>query len=91
MSEDVREALRLSLDTTTVDFVDASIGLAQKVCSSDIAELRDHLSVIVTRLEKIEADIATLSETRAVAYEDDKYALTKQKLVRLMIDMGYME
>ncbi len=90
MSKEVREALQPSVGGTTVDFVDASISIVQKELAADIAGLRDNLATAVARLEKLESDIAALSVDRQVAYDDDKYALTKQKLVRLMIDMGYM-
>jgi|GEM_PF-7101235 hypothetical protein len=94
MSEEVRNALRPSVDVSVCDFVDASIAVKQGLTAADISAIKTDLRILVNRIQKIEEDVSKLSlsnQDKAIAYTDDKYALTKQKLVRLMVDMGYMK
>ena len=94
MSEEVRNALRPSLDSAIAEFVDASIAITKASTSADVSALQNDLSNMASRITKIEEDVAALaavSGREQIAFDDDKYALTKAKLVRLMVDMGYMK
>ena len=94
MSEEVRNALRPSLDSAIVEFVDASIAITKASTAADVSALQNDLSNMASRITKIEEDVAALaaaSSREQIAYDDDKSALTKQKLVRLMVDLGDMK
>lgn len=58
------------------------------------AEQRGHANLIQTLMSEIDAlktRIVELEARRTGDASDDKYALTKAKLVRLMKDMGYYD
>jgi DNA-binding transcriptional MerR regulator len=92
MSAKIRDALRASIDQQVADFVDASCAVIQAgVTANDAlsqAVNRSALDRIAQLEQKIKELESAFAEKQSVS-EDDKYALTKAKLVRLMKDMGY--
>ncbi len=87
MSESVKAALRPDIDQRTADYVDASVAIAQGECSHRNDEITNRLNMIDDALRKVELKV---DEAIAIAKDkpDDKYALTKAKIVRLMKEMG---
>lgn len=83
MSQTIRDALRPSIDQKVADYVDASIAVQnadrirdETAILNRLVRLQDELSTIKNQIAEIEASMASAP--------DDKYALTKAKLVRLM-------
>jgi hypothetical protein len=87
MSQTIRDALRPSIDQKTADFVDASIAVQnadrvrdETAILNRLVRLQDELSTVKNQIAEINALIAS--------QPDDKYALTKAKLIRLMKQQG---
>lgn len=87
MSKARAAALRAEVHQATADYIDAAIDVAA-------AELHAESLRLQRQLNKIESDINEINETlvnlnKASATEpDDKYALTKRKLVNLLDKLG---
>ncbi len=88
MSQKVRDALRLSMQPDVADFVDASVAvLSNELARTDLnaRHRHDNLAAKVARLELL---LENLSKRIETSHEDDKYALTRRKLIRLAQKMG---
>jgi len=91
MTNPLVQALRHSVDQTTADYIDA---VQKDACAYQAAgdvlrmAMVDQLaSTINDQVLRIDA----LERALTAATRDDRYALTKAKLVRLMTDLGYLE
>tara|TARA_B100000780_G_scaffold253365_1_gene200940 strand:- start:147 stop:422 length:276 start_codon:yes stop_codon:yes gene_type:complete len=82
------EALRSRVDPQTAAFIDASLG----TLDGDILEAIKVITDLTARHENL-VQALTLRivalESNTITSVDDKYSLTREKLVRLMKDMGY--
>lgn len=92
MSAKIRDALRASIDQKVADFVDASCAVIQAaIMANDTLNQAVNRSALdrITQLEQRIKELESALAEKRNANDEDKYALTKAKLVRLMKDMGY--
>ena len=85
------KALASECDAKTVDYVTAAIREAVAEQQVQGAILSDRISAQRPEMEAIIARVAELEAHASSASGDDKYALTKAKLVRLMKDNGWYD
>ncbi len=90
MSKEVKEALRSDVPLKTLQYIDAAddemMSEAEKkieLVKKEVATLKDDIAALVSNIDELRAAVENKP--------DDKYALTKTKLVRLMVDMGYLK
>ncbi len=98
MSESIVNALRPEIDRTISDFIDACVAGCDHRAQSEIESLARQLEDTKTKLKALEdklskhdAALKELSKETPLADPTDKYALTKAKMVKLMVDMGYLK
>lgn len=87
-----KEALRGSIDGKVADYIDE----VEKVQNAEIihrdAERRRDYETLKKDIAELREIVENLNLTVETTPEmDDKYALTKAKLIRLMKDMGYYD
>tara|TARA_R100001443_G_scaffold86260_1_gene92926 strand:+ start:285 stop:554 length:270 start_codon:yes stop_codon:yes gene_type:complete len=88
---DKKEALAATVDVKVRDYVEEVERVLHGELSVFKEDIRGELRKFSKQIASIESRVASLEAVQNVANSDDKYALTKAKLIRLMKDMGYYE
>ena len=83
-------ALRAQIDQRVADYIDAAIADAVDQIDLRHVDLDESIRMIVKDTLNLDNRLANLEASTSAATKDDKYSLTKAKLVRLMKDMGYL-
>jgi len=88
---DKKETLATTVDVKVRDYVEE----VERVLNAELSvfkeDIRGELHKFSKQIASIESRVVSLEAVQNVANSDDKYALTKAKLIRLMKDMGYYE
>ena len=90
MSTTVREAIRPDVEAKTATFVDASFAVADRECILRTEKANSTIIALEDKITSLKEEVRELKALMA-AEPDDKYSLTKAKLIRLMKDLGYYE
>lgn len=90
MTNPLTKALRAQIDQRTADYVDAAISDALAVLAEKLAETNGVLGNQASQVTQIDQRLTEAEGLLAAASRDDRYLLTKAKLVQLMKDMGYL-
>lgn len=83
-------ALRASLPPQIGDYLDAVLADLKTAHDAALQIERDERAKLESRLAAAELRLTEAEALLKAASRDDRYALTKAKLVRLMKDMGYL-
>tara|TARA_B100001029_G_scaffold179707_1_gene190470 strand:+ start:11205 stop:11477 length:273 start_codon:yes stop_codon:yes gene_type:complete len=88
---DKKETLATTVDVKVRDYVEE----VERVADIELSRVQNEMLGEIHKFKKaitgLEGRIAELEANQSRANSDDKYALTKAKLIRLMKDMGYYE
>lgn len=88
MTNPLTQALRSQIDQRVADYVDSAIRDAIDLITNDLTLIHS----LISQSQATEIHLANrLTEIENAPTTDDKYALTKSKLIRLMKDMGYTD
>lgn len=89
MSQVRINALRPEVPPKTADYIDAKLeqlqAEQQKAIAKALAAITQRLDIQTQRLDDLEEAVIHLTQAQR---SDDKYSLTKAKLVRLMKELG---
>ena len=86
-----KTALAATIDQKVVDYVD-EVERVQRLDLDDRDEQRtSEVDVLKSQIQAMRVRISELEGLTNTTALDDKYTLTKAKLVRLMKDMGYYD
>ena len=90
MSATVKAALRPEIDQRTADYVDAACAVVDTECVVRTDNCCSRINLLEQEIAKLKVSVA---EAKAIAADkpDDRYALTKVKLIRMMKEMGYYD
>ena len=89
MSKTKAAALRAEVNQVTADYIDAAIGVAVNNIAYEHRRIASQIEELKTRATRLENAIENLKASKdEVSNPDDKYALTKRKLVNLMNRLG---
>lgn len=91
MSTINRDALRDKVDNQVGAYVEAALAVEEVETKSREQELQGQINLLITKNLSLSARITDMEMLLSRHTSDDKYALTKAKLIRLMKDMGYYE
>jgi len=100
MSKTQQDALAPLIDQRVRQYVDATIQSERREAKAREDRLTHRLEQVQTDLNLAKATLHTLQQRLddissttpdAKPHSDDKYALTKAKLIRLMKDLGYYD
>lgn len=83
-------ALRASLPPNVGDYLDAALGDLRAAYDHELQVERDYRAKLEAQLQEADRRLTEVEGLFKDATRDDRYALTKAKLVRLMKDMGYL-
>ena len=86
---DKRAILADIADSKSVDYTDEVDRLRSIDTDEKILKLTDAFEAYSIAIGDLASKIAKLEADLKNTHSDDKYALTKAKLIRLMKDMGY--
>ena len=91
MTNPLTQALRHSVDQTTADYIDAvQEDAANSQAAGDVLRMA-MVDQLASTINEQALRIDALERAFTASTRDDRYALTKAKLVRLMTDLGYLE
>ena len=85
------EALEASTDGKIVDYVTEAIRVSVSDQQVEYQKLLDRMASIQVQIEGLSARTNELEAGSEEASKDDKYSLTKAKLVRLMKENGWYD
>jgi len=89
MSQVRINALRPEVPAKTADYIDAKLAQLQvehqKAMAQALAAITQRLDIQTQRLDDLEESVIHLTQAQR---SDDKYSLTKAKLIRLMKELG---
>ncbi|MAS48188.1 MAG: hypothetical protein CL557_12375 [Alphaproteobacteria bacterium] len=88
---DKKEILGSLVDGKVVDFVTEVERIQQLELDARHKEQKSDVSQVKDMIKELEIRVAELEGAQNSVNLDDKYALTKAKLVRLMKEMGYYD
>lgn len=89
MSKARAAALRAEVQQATADYIDATIDMAVAQIAREHRRIAGQIEELQDRAGRLETAIANLENTKEVSQApDDKYALTKRKLVNLLDKLG---
>ncbi len=87
----MKSALASTIDPKIVDYVDEVERVHAREHNLDETHRASEVARLKAHIEDLRKRIAELEGLTSTAKLDDKYALTKAKLVRLLKDMGYYD
>jgi len=90
MSQQVYDALKPDVGPKVGDFVDATRNIIDAELNHQVDLLYGEISRLETQIKMMQQNIKEL-EGREPSPEDDKYSLTKKKLVRFMKAQGWYD
>lgn len=89
MSKAKTAALRAEVNQVTADYIDAAIGVAVNNIAYEHRRIAGQIEELKTRALRLENAIENIKASKPTTPNpDDKYALTKRKLVNLMNELG---
>jgi prefoldin subunit 5 len=89
MSKARAAALRAEVHQATADYIDAAIDVAVNKIALEHRRIAGQIEELQDRAARLETAIANIENTKDAALSpDDKYALTKRKLVNLLDKLG---
>tara|TARA_R100001443_G_scaffold84737_1_gene91384 strand:+ start:366 stop:641 length:276 start_codon:yes stop_codon:yes gene_type:complete len=91
MSEAQRQALEKEVDVKTSQLIEVSNSLEKAEAKLREQRLQEQIDVLNKKVTTLTGAITDMEMKISNSTQDDKYALTKAKLIRLMKDLGYYE
>ena len=91
MSEAQKQALSQSVDGKIGQLIDVSIDLERGDAEFREQKLQEQINILNQKVATLTGAITDMELSIQATTQDDKYALTKAKLIRLMKDLGYYE
>ena len=91
MSTANRDALRDKIDNQVGAYVEAALTVEETETKAREDKLQEQITLLTNKNLALSARITDMEMLISNQNLDDKYALTKAKLIRLMKDMGYYE
>lgn len=91
MSTANRDALRDKIDNQVGAYVEAALTVEETETKAREDKLQEQITLLTNKNLALSARITDMEMLLSNQNLDDKYALTKAKLIRLMKDMGYYE
>ena len=85
------DALEANTDGKVVDYVTEAIRVSVADQQVEAQKLQDRMNRIQVQIEGLTARVAELQAGSNSASADDKYSLTKAKVVRLMKENGWYD
>jgi hypothetical protein len=85
------ETLKTTVTAQVADLVTEQARVLKLDREAGEARLATMIQNLMSEIDALKTRIVELEASQAAGTADDKYALTKAKLVRLMKDMGYFE
>ena len=84
-------SLAPSLDQPTLAYITEAVRVSDATQALQIAELKNQIAALTNANTVLSNRISELEGLQAVSNGDDKYALTKAKLVRVMKENGWYD
>ncbi len=91
MSEAQRKALEKEVDVKTSQLIEVSNSLEKAEAKQREQRLQEQIDVLNKKVTTLTGAITDMEMKISNSTQDDKYALTKAKLIKLMKDLGYYE
>ena len=91
MSESQKLALSQSVDGKIGQLIDVSIDLDREETKLIETKLQEQIDILNQKVATLTGAITDMELNIQNTTQDDKYALTKAKLIRLMKELGYYE
>ena len=91
MSTANRDALRDKIDNQVGAYVEAALTVEETETKAREDKLQEQITLLTNKNLALSARITDMEMLLSNQNLDDKYALTKAKLIRLMKDMGYYD
>ena len=91
MSEPQKLALSQSVDGKIGQLIDVSIDLDREETKLRETKLQEQIDILNQKVATLTGAITDMELNIQNTTQDDKYALTKAKLIRLMKELGYYE
>ena len=89
---DKRQALRRNIDGRIADYIDKVDRIQTLELKAANEQRRKNVDVLKSEIERLRKEVENISIKIETTPElDDKYAITKAKLIQLMKDMGYYD
>jgi hypothetical protein len=85
------ETLEIGIDSKVAEYVKEAMRVEQLERSAQDTRTATMIQNLMSEIDALKTRIVELEAAFKAGTSDDKYALTKAKLVRLMKDMGYFE
>ena len=90
MNAQQRDALRDKVEGTTAAFVDASVATLERETKYHTDELARTVAVQQAEIQALQSRLAAL-EANSIKSVDERYSLTKTKMIRMMKELGYYD
>ena len=91
MSTANRDSLRDKVDNQVGAYVEAALTVEETEAKAREDKLQEQITLLTNKNLALSARITDMEMLISNQNLDDKYALTKAKLIRLMKDMGYYD
>ena len=91
MSEAQKQALEKEVDVKTSQLIEVSNSLEKAEAEQREQRLQEQIDLLNKKVTTLTGAITDMEMKISNSTQDDKYALTKAKLIRLMKDLGYYE
>ena len=91
MSTENRDSLRDKVDNQVGAYVEAALTVEETEAKAREEKLQEQIDILTNKNLALSARMTDMEMQLSNQNLDDKYALTKAKLIRLMKDMGYYE
>ena len=86
-----RDVLRDKVDNQVGAYVEAALTVEETVAKAREEKLQEQIDLLMNKNLALSARVTDMEMLLSKTTSDDKYALTKAKLIRLMKDMGYYD
>jgi len=90
MNAQQRDALRDKVEGTTSAFVDASVATLEKEMKYHIDELTRVTASQKAEIQTLQSRLTAL-EANSIKSVDERYSLTKTKMIKMMKELGYYD
>ncbi len=90
MNAQQRDALRDKVEGTTAAFVDASVATLEKEMKYHMDELTRVTASQKAEIQTLQSRLAAL-EANSISSVDERYSLTKTKMIKMMKELGYYD
>lgn len=86
-----KTALAHEIDQKVVDYITEVERIQQRELDARDERNRNSVTTLTAQIQDLKLQVQDLNDQIQTFRSDDKYALTKAKLIRLMKDKGYYE